>query len=261
MPLATLDSPNPHIADTSRIEASGLLHQEELSEWLLNVEKPIGIIACNDIRALQLLNAARECKIDVPDEVAVVGIDNDSILCNLADPPLSSVEHDTRRIGFEASVLLDKMMRGFTPTEPRDSDRSAARCHPAIERRAGDPRQRGRGRHEIHPRARLRRHLGRRRCRHRAGLAKHAGAAIHQRRRPIHQGGNQQGPHPPHQGAADQHRLQAGRDRQQGRLRSRRIHERAVPGIGRPDARPISERSRRTHRVERSRSESVSTHR
>jgi LacI family transcriptional regulator len=117
--LTTLDSPNPHIIDTSRIEASGLLHQEELVDWLINVDKPIGIIACNDIRALQLLNAARECKIDVPDEVAVVGIDNDTIMCNLADPPLSSVEHDTRRIGFEASVLLDKMMRGYMPTEPR----------------------------------------------------------------------------------------------------------------------------------------------
>ena len=119
MKLATVDSPNPHTADTSRIEASGLLHQEELAEWLMSLEKPVGIIACNDIRALQLLNAARECKIDVPDEVAVVGIDNDTILCNLADPPLSSVEHDTRRIGFEAAVLLDKMMRGYVPTEPR----------------------------------------------------------------------------------------------------------------------------------------------
>ena len=61
MPLETMDSPNPHISDTSRIEASGLLHQEELSEWLMYLEKPIGIICCNDIRALQLLNAAREC--------------------------------------------------------------------------------------------------------------------------------------------------------------------------------------------------------
>jgi LacI family transcriptional regulator len=46
-------------------------------------------------------------------------IDDDTILCNLADPPLSSVEQDTRRIGFEAAVLLDKMMRGYLPTEPR----------------------------------------------------------------------------------------------------------------------------------------------
>jgi len=119
MPLATLDSSNPHTVDTSRIEAGGLLHQEELADWLMSLEKPVGVIACNDVRALQLLNAARECKIDVPDEVAVVGIDNDTILCNLADPPLSSVEHDTRRVGFEAAVLLDRMMRGYVPTEQR----------------------------------------------------------------------------------------------------------------------------------------------
>ena len=113
--LETLDGPNPHTSDTSRIEASGLLHERELSEWLRVLEKPVGIIACNDTRAVQLLNAARECEIEVPDEVAVVGVDNDTILCDLADPPLSSVEHNTRGIGYEAAALLDKMMRGQTP--------------------------------------------------------------------------------------------------------------------------------------------------
>jgi LacI family transcriptional regulator len=113
--LATLDEPIPHTSDTSRIEAGGLLHEKELAEWLRELEKPVGIIACNDSRALQLLNAARECEIEVPDEVAVIGIDNDTILCDLADPPLSSVEHNTRGIGYEAAALLDKMMRGYEP--------------------------------------------------------------------------------------------------------------------------------------------------
>jgi len=117
--LATVEGPNPHTSDTSRIEASGLLHERELAEWLRGLEKPVGIIACNDTRAVQLLNAARECEIEVPDEVAVVGVDNDVLLCDLADPPLSSVEHNTRRIGYEAATLLDKMMRGQEPpTEP-----------------------------------------------------------------------------------------------------------------------------------------------
>jgi LacI family transcriptional regulator len=115
--LVTLDGPNPHTSDTSRIEASGLLHETELAEWLRGLEKPIGVIACNDTRAVQLLNAARECEIEVPDEVAVVGVDNDMLLCDLADPPLSSVEHNTRRIGYEAATLLDKMMRGQAPPE------------------------------------------------------------------------------------------------------------------------------------------------
>jgi LacI family transcriptional regulator len=116
-PLATLDGPNPHTSDTTRIEASGLLHENELADWLRSLEKPVGVIACNDTRAVQLLNAARECEIEVPDEVAVVGIDNDMILCDLADPPLSSVEHNTRRIGYEAATLLDKMMRGLAPPQ------------------------------------------------------------------------------------------------------------------------------------------------
>jgi LacI family transcriptional regulator len=117
--LAICDGPNPHTSDTSRIEASGLLHEKELAEWLRGLEKPIGIIACNDTRAVQLLNAARECGIEAPDEIAVVGVDNDTILCDLADPPLSSVEHNTRRIGYEAATLLDKMMRGQAPTDQR----------------------------------------------------------------------------------------------------------------------------------------------
>ncbi len=113
--FAALDGPNPHTSDTSRIEASGLLHEKELGEWLRGLQKPVGVVACNDTRAVQLLNAARECEIEVPDEVAVVGVDNDMILCDLADPPLSSVEHNTRRIGYEAATLLDKMMRGAPP--------------------------------------------------------------------------------------------------------------------------------------------------
>jgi LacI family transcriptional regulator len=95
------------------------MQQEELANWLSSLDKPIGIIACNDSRALQLLNAARECRIEVPDEVAVVGIDNDSVLCSLADPPLSSVDHDLRRIGYEAAVLLDRMMAGDVRVDTR----------------------------------------------------------------------------------------------------------------------------------------------
>jgi LacI family transcriptional regulator len=119
LPLATIDSPHPQSLYTTRIEASGEMQQEELANWLSSLDKPIGIIACNDSRALQLLNAARECRIEVPDEVAVVGIDNDSVLCSLADPPLSSVDHDLRRIGYEAAVLLDCMMAGDVRVDTR----------------------------------------------------------------------------------------------------------------------------------------------
>ena len=119
LPLATIESPHLETLDTSRIEVTGSMQEEELAQWLSSLDKPIGVIACNDIRALQLLNAARECQIEVPDEVAVVGIDNDTVLCSLAEPPLSSVEHDLRRIGHEAAALLARMMEGESATESR----------------------------------------------------------------------------------------------------------------------------------------------
>jgi len=59
-----------------------------------------------------VLNACREYKIKVPDEVAVMGVDNDDVLCSLCEPSLSSVEPDTERLGAEASALLDALMAG-----------------------------------------------------------------------------------------------------------------------------------------------------
>jgi LacI family transcriptional regulator len=113
--LESFDDVSPNTMDTSRIEASGLMHERELTKWLRHLTKPVGIIACNDSRALQLLHAARECDIEVPDDIAVVGIDNDTTLCDLSDPPLSSVEHNTREIGYQAAALLDRMIKGQKP--------------------------------------------------------------------------------------------------------------------------------------------------
>lgn len=83
-----------------------------LLNWLKRLPRPVGIMACYDIKAQKLLDACRELDIAVPEEVAVVGVDNDELLCDLADPPLSSVICNTRRTGFEAASLLDRMMSG-----------------------------------------------------------------------------------------------------------------------------------------------------
>lgn len=83
----------------------------ELAAWAMGLPKPIGILACFDIRGRQLLDACRTAGIRVPDDVAVVGVDNDALLCELADPPLSSVAPDTHRTGYIAAELLEKMMR------------------------------------------------------------------------------------------------------------------------------------------------------
>ena len=86
-----------------------------LAEWLRVLPKPVGVMTCYDIRGQQVLDVCRATGLRVPDEVAVIGQHNDELLCDLCDPPLSSVIPDARRIGFLAAELLDGLMRGKRP--------------------------------------------------------------------------------------------------------------------------------------------------
>ena len=83
-----------------------------LRQWLVELPKPVGIMAGYDIRGQQVLDACRAAVLAVPDEVAVIGVDNDALLCELASPPLSSVIPDTHRAGYEAAALLAALMAG-----------------------------------------------------------------------------------------------------------------------------------------------------
>jgi len=87
---------------------------DDLANWIKELPKPIGVMACYDFRAQQVLDACRRIGVAVPDDVAVVGVDNDDLLCELSDPPLSSVIPNSHRTGYEAAKLLDEMMRGKT---------------------------------------------------------------------------------------------------------------------------------------------------
>lgn len=83
-----------------------------LGAWLRKRPRPLGLMACNDDRGRQVLEACRATGIRVPDEIAVVGVDNDELLCEMSDPPLSSVVLNAEQGGFEAARLLDDYMRG-----------------------------------------------------------------------------------------------------------------------------------------------------
>jgi LacI family transcriptional regulator len=90
-------------------------HEEELeaiTAWVRGLPKPVGIMACFDIRGRQVLSACKLADLAVPDEVAVIGVDNDELLCDLSDPPLSSVAPDSDLTGYTAAALLDRMMAG-----------------------------------------------------------------------------------------------------------------------------------------------------
>ncbi len=88
--------------------------QRSLGEWLKKLPKPLGIMAANDNRGRQVLEACRAYGIAVPDEVAVVGVDNDELLCRLSSPPLSSVEQGAQGLGYAAAALLDQMIKGHS---------------------------------------------------------------------------------------------------------------------------------------------------
>lgn len=113
------NSQSVNTTDTVGIESEGLIHDQELGEWLQALPKPIGLLACNDIRAAQVLNVCREIEIKVPDEVAVLGVDDDRLICELTTPPLSSVELDAFRIGYIAAERLLQLIRGTSAIEPR----------------------------------------------------------------------------------------------------------------------------------------------
>jgi LacI family transcriptional regulator len=80
--------------------------------WLKSLPRPVAVMACNDKRGRQILEACLLCGLKVPEEVAVVGVDNDLLFGNLSNPPLSSVALNLGKAGFEAAALLDKLMRG-----------------------------------------------------------------------------------------------------------------------------------------------------
>ncbi|MCG8583846.1 MAG: XylR family transcriptional regulator [Pirellulales bacterium] len=96
--------------DTSSIEEMGMLDQKAIGQWLVSLPKPVGVMASNDARGRHVLEACREFGLRVPDEVAVLGVDNDVEICELSDPPLTSVEPNTERIGFEAAALMHRML-------------------------------------------------------------------------------------------------------------------------------------------------------
>lgn len=83
----------------------------ELSAWLDSLEKPVGLMVCNDAWALHVLTVCQNMGVRVPEDIAVIGVDNDEMLCELSHPPLSSVQHGIR-VGYQAAALLDQLMSG-----------------------------------------------------------------------------------------------------------------------------------------------------
>lgn len=85
-----------------------------IAQWLLTLPKPVAIFACYDARGRQILDACHRVNLSVPEEVAVLGVDDDQLLCELCPQPLSSIDPNARRSGWLAASLLEQMMLGET---------------------------------------------------------------------------------------------------------------------------------------------------
>ncbi|MCX6900496.1 MAG: DNA-binding transcriptional regulator [Verrucomicrobia bacterium] len=83
-----------------------------MAEWLRSLPKPLGVMACNDDRGQHVIEACKVAGLRVPDEVAVIGADNDELVCELSDPPMSSVAINFERAGYDSAELLAKLMAG-----------------------------------------------------------------------------------------------------------------------------------------------------
>jgi LacI family transcriptional regulator len=91
---------------------------KQLLSWLSELPKPSGLMAAHDPRALEVLQACLQLEIRVPEDLALLGVNNDTITCELAQPTLSSIPRDGERTGYEAAVLLGKLLNGqVTPGE------------------------------------------------------------------------------------------------------------------------------------------------
>lgn len=87
-----------------------------LSSWIRALPTPIAIMTCHDYLGKHLLDLCRSLQISVPEEVAVLGVDDDRLLCSLCTPSLSSIAPNTFQTGFEAAELLQQMMAGAVDT-------------------------------------------------------------------------------------------------------------------------------------------------
>lgn len=111
-PVSVYESTSPPNLTLTQIEQAGLTDVDEISRWLETLTPPTGMLVCNDIRGQQVMNICRSLEISIPDDIAVIGVDDDDAICPLSDPPLSSVKPDAEQVGYRAAEILHAMIKG-----------------------------------------------------------------------------------------------------------------------------------------------------
>ncbi len=86
--------------------------QAKVAKWLESLPKPVGLLASHDFRGQHVLDACHRAKIAVPEQVAVISLGNDAVLCNLTSPLMTSVTANPQDTGYKAAWVLDQLMAG-----------------------------------------------------------------------------------------------------------------------------------------------------
>ncbi|WP_435009498.1 XylR family transcriptional regulator [Tundrisphaera lichenicola] len=92
--------------------------QKRMMAWLGELPRPIGIMVCNDFRGQHVLDACSRMGLAVPEEVAVIGVDDEEEICELCDPPLTSIVPNAELVGYRGAELLDRLMSGGEAESP-----------------------------------------------------------------------------------------------------------------------------------------------
>jgi LacI family transcriptional regulator len=82
-----------------------------LIAWLKKLPKPIAMMACDDNQGHHIAEVCKQCGIRIPEEIALLGVDNDEAVCSLSDPPLSSISQAVEKGGYETAQLMSRMIQ------------------------------------------------------------------------------------------------------------------------------------------------------
>lgn len=93
------------------LETLWFYESEPLEDWIRSLPRPIALMACDDTQGNRIMEICRVLNIKIPEEIAVLGVDNDEIICRLSDPPLSSVNLNIVKGGYEAAQLIERLLR------------------------------------------------------------------------------------------------------------------------------------------------------
>jgi LacI family transcriptional regulator len=86
--------------------------QRRVIDWVKRLPKPVGIMTCNDDRGQHILEVCKLIGLKVPEDVSVIGVDNDPMICEIGDPPLTSIALNVESAGYETAKLLDELING-----------------------------------------------------------------------------------------------------------------------------------------------------